>query len=126
MHVIRPASQKRTRDRVKAGSYVSTVDRISYDEDYVDKQAFRIEYTLVNQDGDSISYSEIFHYNDRNERTAQFFDYLEENGIDFNEDDLPDLVGLREHVTLKKSANFSRPIIVERNVISLEQESSNG
>lgn len=126
MYVIRPASQKHTRSKIKVGKYVSTVTCIAFDDDYVDNEAFRVEYTLMNQEGTTIAYSELFHFNDRNERTTQFFRYLEDNDITFRDDGLPNFEGVREQITLKKSANFSIPIIVERSIIVADQESCDG
>ena len=59
----------------------------------------------------------MFYNTTTNDRTAQFFDYVDEAGIPDSENGLPDLVGRRENIVLKKRANYRNPVIIERNFI---------
>ena len=107
------------------GRYTSEVVKIEYDPDYADEEAIRVTYRLTDNAGRTFSYKEIFYNTNLNERTAQFFDYLDDHGVSYNEDTgLPEVVGLREKVVLKKRINYSWPVIVEREFF--DDESGDG
>lgn len=116
MYVI--SSVKKNRDYgPPTGKYIAEGKEVAYAEDYADGEAFRVTYTLTNEEGQEFEFSELFHNTEKNERSGQYFDYLEENGIGYSEEGLPEVVGLREEVVLKKRVGYSRPVIVERSII---------
>ena len=113
MYVL-STTKKSRKSRIPVGQYSSVVTAISYAEEYADEEAIRVYYKLTSDEGECYEYSEVFHNDAANERTAQFFDYLEAAGIQEGEDGLPDLVGFSEDLTLKRKVGYSRPVIVQR------------
>lgn len=121
------SSTKKNRDYgPPVGRYTAESKEIAYAEEYADGEAFRVNYTLIDEDGQKFDYTELFHYTDKNERTRQYFEYLEENGVDYREDGLPEVVGLREEVVLKKRVGYSRPVIVERTFVGVTENAISG
>lgn len=104
-------SRKKT---LKPGIYTSKVVSIGYDEEYDGEDAIRVKYELTDEKGSTHTFTEIFWNTGRNERTSEFFDYLEQLGI--SEDNLQEFKDCRERVTIKKkvSCNVARLSIVER------------
>ena len=115
MYIV--SAQKKRTPKIPVGKYTSVVKSIQYDESYANEEAVRIRYTLTDENGAQYEYSELFHNLDTNDRTVQFFDYLDSAGIANREDGLPDLVGFRETLVIKRRAGYSIPVIVERDVI---------
>lgn len=112
------SSKKHDASRPGVGSYVSQFVDVRYAEDYVSEEAIRIEYQLKDEHGNAYRFSEVFHNTTRNARTVQFFEYLEEHGITYDEKTgLPNLVGLKEAVELRKKVGYKWPVIVQREFI---------
>ena len=111
MYRTEKTSRKNT---LKPGIYTSKVILIGYDEEYDGKDAIRVRYELTDEKGSTHSFSEIFWNTEKNERTSEFFDYLEQLGI--SEDNLQEFKDCKERVTIKKkvSRNVARLSIVER------------
>ena len=117
-------SSRNSVSTIPTGDFVSRFTKVEYHPDYAYEEAIRIEYELVGEDGEKYAFSEVFYNTTKNKRTDQFFDYIEEAGVTFLEDGLPDLVGRRENVVLKKRANYHKPVIVERDFITDEETSA--
>lgn len=121
LHVGR--SKRATKPRMPLGEFESTVEDIRYDEDYVCGTTVRITYAL-RKEGQKTeeSFSERFFWDENNERTAQFLNYLDEQGVAYTDEGLPAIIGMREHLVIKKrptSRGSALPSIESRSFISL-------
>jgi hypothetical protein len=88
-------SRKPSRKVLTPGTYTSTVTNVTIDDQYKDT-ALIVSYCL--QKNNSVfEYKERFIRNSRFPRTVNFYEYLEENGIE-NEDDF---IGCSETLELK-------------------------
>lgn len=103
--------------KLKPGTYISVVLDIKYDDKCVDGTAIKIWYEIENEKGEKYKHSEIFHTGYYNSRTRQFYDYLEENGIDTESIDA--FIGCHEKVVIKWNPTYKGtfPAIVEREFI---------
>lgn len=113
MYIVRPVSKK-AKAKLPVGVYQSTVKSIGFHQDYADEDAILVQYELVAENGSRYEYSETFWNDEGNLRTAQFFDYIDELDAEIREDGLPDIVGLKEEVVLKKRQGYSYPVIISR------------
>lgn len=84
---------------VKPGTYSAKIVYADYDDDYVAESAFVIKYELTAEDGTTLPYSEVFFSDERNPRTQEFYDYLEDHQI-YTFDDL---IGKEEILVIKKT-----------------------
>lgn len=110
-------SEKKT---LKAGSYVSEVLDVTFDDDYLAESMVLIKYKLTDNNGKTYSYKERFLNNDFNQRTQKFVAYLEENGV---KDMFSEFLGKREKVTVKKVPQENGKVflnIVQREFVSPE------
>ena len=120
MYVI-SASKKKQANGPNVGTHTSIAVKAEFDDNYADGEAFRIHYQLTDKNGQKYPFIETFYNTLKNERTAQFFEYLDGLGIECDDDGLPNVVGLRETVVLKKRVGYSRPVIVEREAITADE-----
>jgi len=121
--MYRKETKTSRKPKVILGTHDSVVTDICYDSDYADNDAFRVNYHITTDDGETFDYSEIFYNNEQNERTKAFWDYLEANGI--NVDNMEAFNGCRERVTIKKRIdryNVARPSIVYREFVAHPEE----
>ena len=100
------------------GTYCSEVCSIGFHPDYADEEAIQVKYKITNLDGVKFDYEEVFWNDDNNERSTQFFDYLEELGVPKREDGLPDLQGFEEEIELKRRKGYRYPVIVKRDPLN--------
>lgn len=109
---------KRKKTLVPVGTYDSVIISASYSEEYVDGEAFVLSYELQDNKGNKYSYSETFINDVGNARTAKFDEYLDANGVAL--DDITELKGLTEKVTIKKQVVGSRSYlnIVDREFVA--------
>lgn len=114
---VHSASVKKHSSTIPVGEYRSVCTKIDFHPDYADEEAIKVEYEITSESGQKFAYSEVFYNTTANDRTVQFFDYVDEAGIPDAENGLPDLVGRRENIVLKKRANYRNPVIIERNFI---------
>ena len=100
--------KKRTTHKRKltAGIYESLVVSTDFHPDYVNESALLVTYSLTDKLGREFSYKETFINDRRNDRTRDFFKYLEENGIPI--DALENFCGCKEKITLKKNPRGNR------------------
>lgn len=121
MYVHSAARKKSSYTVIPVGKYQSVCTKIEFHPDYADDEAIKIEYEITGESGQKFAYSEVFYNTTANERTEQFFRYVDEAGIPDSENGLPDLVGRREKIVLKKRTNYRQPVIVERNFVVYEE-----
>ena len=89
------------KNKLVPGYYESIVTDVVWDDGYVEGTAFRVEYRLKDAEGNSFDYKEIFYNTSRNKRTAEFLQYLNEQGI--NVDDIGAFVGKKERLNIRKA-----------------------
>lgn len=116
--------RKETKRKTKlpTGTYTTVVKDIDYDPEYMDKEAFFVCYEMVNEDGVNYTHSEIFFNTWDNDRTAELFEYWENNGIPY--DDIKAFKGCREKLTFKKTVknNTSQLVIACREFLGHFEE----
>lgn len=93
------ATAKSSKDQIPPAIYPSTVVKVECDDRYKDG-AYIITYELLGKKK-TYTHQECFVNNLRFERTRTFYQYLDDNGIEYVED----FVGCREEVDLRW--NFS-------------------
>lgn len=81
------------------GDYTATAVSVDYDPDYADDAMIVVTYRLQDDVGNTFSFSERFVNATDNPRTAEFLDYLQENGV---VDGIDGIVGHVERVQLRK------------------------
>ena len=91
---------KKYEKKLPVGTYMSVVTSVGFSEKHLAETALEIKYELTATDGSKYSYREIFENDDRNPRTAAFFDKLEEYG--FSLDDVTQFEGFEEILVLKQ------------------------
>ena len=96
------------------GTYVGVHSDIIDAPGYLAGDAYEFHIN-VDVNGEQVEYKETFHWNADNERTAEFWDYLENNGIT----DTNQLIGRKEKLTFKKVVTDygTKLNIVERELI---------
>lgn len=95
-----PGSQAK-KSGLRTGKYSSRALSVEWAEEYCTGKAIRISYELTSESGAKHDFSEVFYNDPRNERTSEFFDYLEENGVSL--DAIDEFVGCKEELVLKRS-----------------------
>ena len=91
----------KTREKkLLGGTYNSIVTSVSFSERYLAETALEIQYELTAADGSTYPYRELFVNDDRNARSAAFFDKLEVYGIPL--DDIGQFEGFEEVLVLKQ------------------------
>ena len=102
--------------KIQPGEYVSEVVNIRWAPGYVEGKAIEIRYRLSNDSGNDFPFKETFLVDPEHERSAKFFNYLAENGIE----DVEEFVGCHERVTVMRDvvngATFAN--IVDREFIT--------
>lgn len=108
--------------KLPTGTYTSEVIEIDYDPEYMDKEAIFIRYKMVDENGVEYEHRELFFNNWDNDRTADLFDYWEENGIPH--DEIYMFNGCREKLTFKKTVknNTSQLVIACREFLGHPEE----
>ena len=91
---------KKREKKLPVGTYLSVVTHVGFSEKHVTETALEIRYELTAADGSKYPYREIFENDDRNPRTAAFFDKLESYGISL--EDLGEFEGFQETLVLKQ------------------------
>lgn len=91
---------KKREKKLPIGTYQSVVIHVGFSEKHLAETALEIRYELTAADGSKYAYREIFENDDRNPRTAAFFDKLEEYGIPL--DDVTQFEGFEENLVLKQ------------------------
>lgn len=107
---------KKKKNQVHPGTYVSMVVSVEDAPGYVAGEAIKISYELTSQTGKINKFSEVF-WTANVTRSDEFFDYLADNGIET----LDDFVGCVEEVEiLRRVTNngFAAPSIVKRTFVS--------
>ena len=94
INIKKRRSYAKAKKQILPGTYNSVVTNVDWANQYGEQEAFEITYN-VSCDGKIHQYREIFMNNDKNKRTIEFFDYLEENGIE----DPIDFIGHTETLT---------------------------
>ena len=108
------------KNKIKPAQYPSVVKAVEETDGYIEGTSVTIRYILTDCNGKKLEYSELFHITERNKRTCDFLDYLEENGIE----DLADFVGCQEMLTLAKDGTRNGLIrICEREFLDKEVDS---
>ena len=106
---------------VPVGAYVGTFTGIRCPDEYIDNDVIEVTYLLEGDNGCTYEFKELFHNRSSNDRTRQFFEYLNENSIPFDpETGLPDLVGRKEKIVIKlrvSNRGQTWPTIAERDFI---------
>ena len=105
---------------VPVGKHKAKFTVFTFHPDYAYDEVILARYILTDDEGNKHRYEENFYNDDQNDRTVQFFDYCDDNGIPRLENGLPDLVGKCEEVVLKKRVGYKKPVIVERNFIDTD------
>ena len=91
---------KKREKKLPVGIYQSIVTSVGFSEKHLAGTALEIKYELTATDGSKYAYREIFENDDRNPRTAAFFDKLEEYCISL--DDVGQFEGFEETLVLKQ------------------------
>ena len=107
---------KQGRKKLPEGVYDSVVIDVTWAAGYAPEEAYEIIYEITDNEGNKYRHREIFKTNRRNLRTAEFEEYLAENGIE----DLADFKGKHERLTFayQEAYNGSNYFnIVEREFI---------
>ena len=98
--------------KIKPGVHVSEVIEIRWAPGYVEGKAIEVKYKLTDEDDNVFPFKETFLTDPEHARSAKFFTYLEDNGLD----DIENFVGVKERVTIMRDvangATFSN--IVDR------------
>ena len=89
--------KKQATKKLAEGVYDSIVVDVRWAEGYAHEEAFEITYNITDARGNTYRHREIFMNNNRNKRTIDFEDYLEENGIV----ELEDFKGKHEKLTFE-------------------------
>ena len=97
---ISRAVGKKYEKKLPVGTYVSVVTSVGFSEKHLAETALEIKYELTATDGRKYPYREIFENDDRNPRTAAFFDKIESYGISL--EDLGEFEGFQETLVLKQ------------------------
>lgn len=87
--------------------YTATVKEVRWTPGYVKGKAFDICYDLVDDKGNVIEYKEMFYEDQGNERTAAFYEHLNEIGIE----DIADYVGCKEKLIFLKDVKNNRTYV---------------
>lgn len=117
-------SPHKTSTNIKPGAYKSEIKKAGWADGYVKGSALKVEYELVDTQGKSFSYTEIFFWNESNERSVLFDEYLKENGIKSFEG----MVGFKEEVEILKVVknNHAALSIVKRQPAKPKDVTSDG
>ena len=102
--------EKSRKQKLPTGVYTATVKEIDFDPDYMNEEAFFIRYELVDENGVEYQHRELFFNTEDNKRTAELFEYLENNGISL--DEIKYFEGCREKLTFKKTVKNNRSQLV--------------
>lgn len=102
MLIIKKSSKSKSLKKAPAGTYESSVKKVSWAEGAENEEAFEIVYDLENADGEKYWHREKFKNTEKNPRTWKFFEYLLDNGIE----DLDDLVGKKEQMVLEEREGY--------------------
>lgn len=85
----------------------STVESVNWAPGYVPGKAFEVCYKIEDDAGNIQKYSEIFLASDNNDRTQEFYEYLQSNGIS----DIADFAGCVEQLTFLKDVKNNRAYV---------------
>lgn len=124
--MILTAKGKKRKLRLQAGVFESVVTDICFHPEYISETAILVRYLLTDAKGNDFNFSEVFHNNERNQRSQKFFDYLVENGIAL--ESFTDFKGCCEKLTLKKNPSKNGVLlsIAEREFISHSRGEDDG
>ncbi len=84
--------------KIQPGVYTSEVTDVHWAPGYVEGKAIEVRYRLSNDNGNEFPFKETFLVDPDHERSAKFFNYLAENGIE----DVEEFVGCHERVTIMR------------------------
>ena len=100
---------RKAKPYLKPGIYDAECISIGMHPDYADDAAILVEYALTDETGRLFDFREVFYNNSYNERSGDFFDYLEKNKISL--DNVEKFIGCTERVTLKKLVRSNRSML---------------
>ena len=121
MITVKAAKKSKNSTGVAVGKYRARCTLFTFHPEYAYDEMILARYILTDNEGNKHRFEENFYNDDKNDRTAQFLAYCEENGITFLDNGLPDLVGKCEEVVLMKRIGYKKPVIVERNFIEIDE-----
>ena len=114
MNIYIPKTKTTKKNLLPIGVYDSIVTDVCWAEEYRKHSTIRISYELTDKTGKQFPHSELFRISHPTDRTKEFSDYLEENGII----DWTDFVGCHEKLSIKRDVKGSFRTIDEREFIS--------
>ena len=118
MLILSQVKKSNKKQMVEAGTYTGKVLSVKEPEAYVPGDRIVIKYALTDKMGNVFQYEETFLLRRINERTVEFDEYLEQNGVKF----IDDFVGCEEELVIKletTSRGESLPTIVSRKMLSV-------
>ena len=113
----------RKKSSLRPGTYRSEVKSVSYDEAYANETMLKFTYCLQDKQGNTYSFLERFENRRENPRSADFFDYLDRNGISL--DELEQFEGCRESLTLRWNLRHGKKFLTITNREFLADNASN-
>ena len=90
----------RNNRKLTHGTYDSTITHAGDNPEYVEGEAFEIRYKLLDENGYEYTHRETFFNDLNNARTAEFEEYLQQNGLTLGNPSA--LIGSKERLEFKK------------------------
>lgn len=121
---FKTTKKKTYKNHITAGKYFATVTNFSYDDKFIDNNAFIISYELRKEiNGDATTFTEKFFNDLSNPRTAELEKLLKTLTLDYIEE----LIGQTLEVTIKyklTNSGYYLPSIVERKPLDRRSSAS--
>ena len=106
---------KKSSKKMVPGTYDSVITYAGDNPEYVEGEAFEIRYELVGENGDRYTHRETFCNDAENARTAEFEEYLQQNGMTLGNPSA--LIGCKERLEFKKHNQGGRTYL---NIVNRE------